>query len=442
MNSKNAMCPLAALLVAGITLMSACGGGGDGGGSAGGSVGPSAGAPVRVNVTGPNAVTYWNEVATNTINVPATATGSPAEKRPTDSVDLAVVHLAIYNALAAITGRYQLYGGPIQAAAGGDISQEAAVGAAAYGVLKGLFPNRAAQYQPAYDSFVAAINDNAAKSDGLALGDGMAQAMLALRGDDGRSVTLAPYVPGTAPGAFRGVNPINRYLSSIKPFAIASASQFRAPAPPALDSDVYANDVNETRMLGGVLGSTRTDAQLEIARFHTEPPFRFWPRNLRRFAMTDGTLIDQARLLAMLFVVQADAAIACFESKYHYESWRPQSAIPLADTDNNPATTADASWTPVVPTPNHPEYPAAHACVSAALMEALKTYYGTDRVEFTLDSTVTGTTRSFTATQAHVEEVRGARIYGGMHFRNSLVRGEELGTSVAKWVLQHNFLAR
>lgn len=434
---------LAGALAAILAMVPACGGGGggSGGGSGGGGAGSSAVPPVKVNVTGPNAVTYWNEVASDTINLPATAVGSAAEQRPSDAVDLAVVHLAIYNALATITGRYQQYGGLMQVA-GADASQQAAIGAAAHGVLKGMFPNRSAQYQAAYDSFLASIPDDAAKSEGVAVGAGAASAMLALRGDDGRSVALAPYVPGTAPGRFRGVNPVNRYGPFIKPFAMTSASQFRTPSPLALDSETYAIDFNETRLLSAAVGSTRTDAQLEIARFYTEPPPRYWQRNLRRFAMSDASLVDQARLLAMLFTVEADAGIACFESKYHYEFWRPQSAIPLADTDGNPATTPDATWTPVVPTPNHPEYPAAHGCITAAMAETLKTYYRTDQVEFTLDSTVTGTMRTFRTTQAMVDEVCDARVYGGMHFRNSTLRGAELGTRVAQWVLQRNFLVR
>jgi hypothetical protein len=431
MNRNHSTLVSAAMLTVIICIVPACGGG---------DSNPTV-APVQVTPSGPNAVTQWNQVASNTINVPALASGSAAEQRPVDSVDLAVVHLAIYNALAAITGRYQPYGNLTQLVSG-DVSEQAAVGAAAYGVLKVMFPNRSAQYQSAYDSFLAAMPDDAAKAGGVAAGAAAAAAMLALRGDDGRSVVLAPYVAGTTPGAFRGTNPANRHVPFIKPFALTGASQFRLPPPPALDSEAYARDFNETRLLGGAIGSTRTAAQLELARFHTEPPPAYWQRNLRRFGMNDGSLVDQARLLAMLFMVQADAAIACFESKYHYEFWRPQSAIPLADTNRNPATVPDAAWTPVVPTPNHPEYPAAHGCITGAIAETLKTYYRTDQVEFTLDSTVTGTTHTFATTQAVVDEVVNARVYGGMHFRNSTLRGAELGTSVAQWALQRNFQPR
>jgi len=434
MNRNHLTRVMGAALTVTVGFVPACGGGGDD------SRTPVV-APVQVSMTGPNAVTQWNQVASNTINVPAAANGSAAEQRPNDSVDLAVVHLAIYNALAAITGRYQPYGGLTQTVSG-DASEEAAVGAAAYGVLKGMFPNRSAQYQVAYDSFLAPMPDGPAKAGGVAVGTAAAAAMLALRGDDGRAVVLAPYVAGTTPGAFRGTNPVNRFVPSIKPFALTSASQFRSPPPPALDSEAYAKDFNETRLLGGAAGSTRTAAQLELARFYTETPSLYWQRNLRGFAMNDGSLVDQARLMAMLFMVEADAGIACFESKYHYQSWRPLSAIPLADTDGNQATTPDLAWTPVVPTPNHPEYPAAHGCITGAIAETLKTYYGTDQVKFTLDSTVTGATRSFETTQAMVDDVVNSRVYGGMHFRNSGLRGAELGTNVARWALQQNFQAR
>ncbi len=422
-------CGVAMILLG--SLLQACGGLGAGSGS------------TSITVTGPNAVSYWNEIATNTVNVPATASGTPQEQRPSTSIDLAAVHLAIYDALMAITGTHQTFA--IASSAGApasNASQPAAVGAAAYGVLKGLFPARTAQYQSAYDSFVAGLPDTPGRQAGLQIGAEAARGILALRANDGRSVALPPYAPGNGPGQFRGVNPIARFLPSVKPFALTSASQFRVPPPPALDSTAYARDFDETRALGGTVSAARTDAQLEIGRFHTEPPPRFWPRNLRNFIMTDRPLADHARLMAMLMVAQADTEIACFESKYFYQFWRPQSAIPLAATDGNDATAPDAAWTPVVPTPNHPEYPAAHACVASALTETMKAFYGTERIAFSFDSTVTNTTHRFDSTSALVEEIRGARIYGGMHFRNSSVRGEELGAKVARQVTQNHFKAR
>ncbi len=309
-------------------------------------------------------------------------------------------------------------------------------------MLRGLFPGRSASYQPAYDSLLATLPDGTARTLGLAVGAEVAARVLALRASDGRSVVLAPYAASSAPGQFRGTNPINRFYGSIKPFGLTSNAQFRASGPPALNSAAYAADFNETRLLGAAVNSTRTPEQSETARFHTEPPFAFWPRNIRRLAMTGNSLAEQARLMAMIFVTHADASNACFESKYQFQFWRPQSAIPMADSDGNDANTADAAWTPVVPTPNHPEYPAAHGCVAGALAETLRQYYHTQNLTFELNSTVTGSTHRFTSTTAMVDELQMARIFGGMHFRSATVDGAALGRNVAQWTLSRHFQPR
>ena len=309
-------------------------------------------------------------------------------------------------------------------------------------MLLGLFPNRRATYQPAYDAFVATLPEGAAKTQGIALGAEVAAGILALRANDGRMVALATYVPGTAPGQFRGLNPVGRPNPFIKPFALTSNAQFRAPGPPALTSAEYAAEVNETRALGSITSSTRSADQTEMARFHTQAPPIFWPNNMRNFAMTERSLAEHARLMAMVWVTQADAGNACFESKYHYQFWRPSSAITLANTDGNDATAVDASWAPVVATPNHPEYPAAHSCISGATSQILSSYYGTPNVTFNMSSTVTSTTRRYLTTAALVDEIQIARIAGGMHFRKSTVDGAALGKNVANWVLANHFQPR
>ena len=409
----------------------------------GGDSGDAASAPPAVTITsaGANPVSYWNEIASATINQPASAGGTPEEARPNNAVDLATVHIAIYDAVMAIAQTYKPYA-IVPAAPSDGASQEAATAAAAYGVLKGLFPSRSATYQTAYDTAVAAIADGTARSRGLALGAEVAGKILTLRANDGRSVAYPTFVSGTSPGQFRAAtNPVGRENPYIRPFVVAGVSQFRAPGPPALTSAAYAADVNETKALGAATSATRTDAQTEIARFHTEAPPLFWSRNLRTFATTSAGLADQARLMAMVWVTQADAADTCFESKYTYLAWRPSSAITL-DGDGNAATTADPAWAPVVPTPNHPEYPAAHGCVSGAMAEILRLYYGTDSVTFDFTSTVTSSTHHFTSLAALVDEVTTARIAGGMHFRSALVDGEALGRNVAQWVAGHAFQKR
>jgi PAP2 superfamily len=301
-----------------------------------------------------------------------------------------------------------------------------------------LFPNRGTQYQGAYDAYVAALPASDAKTRGLAVGAEVAAAVLALRANDGR-MTPATYTPGSAPGNFRGVNPVAPFNPYIRPFTLTSASQFRAPPPPALDSAAYAADFEEVRTRGGATSTVRTADETEAARAHTENPATYLTRNYRAFAMDGRSLADNARLAAMLMVTQADAAIACFETKYYYAFWRPQSAIPLADTDGNAATTADAAWTPLVPTPNHPEYPSAHMCLNGASMAALTSFFGTERISFSFSSTVTGGVRQYATPNDFLNEIVLARISGGMHFRTANVQGGVLGTKVGQWVAANHF---
>lgn len=402
--------------------------------------GTSEGPPENVAIasTGVNPVSYWNDIAGKTVNATSATTSTPEEQRTNYAADVATVQLAVYDATCAIDGRYKPYAiTPTTPAAGA--SMDAAVAAAAYGVLHALFPDRSAAYQATYDAYVAAIPASDAKTRGIALGAEVAAGIVALRANDGRAVALAPYVPGTAPGQFRGVNPVNRFAPSQKPFALTGLAQFRPPAPPALDSDVYAVSFNETKAYGGAVSTVRTAAQLEAARFHTEPPGLLWTRNLQRFATSTADVAEAARLMAFIYVVHADASDACFEAKYFYQAWRPQSAIPLADTDGNAATDVDTTWTPVVPTPNHPEYPAAHSCASGSLGETLRLYYGTQKVSFTMDSNVTGTTRGYATTSALPDEIESARVWGGMHFRFSTYAGAQLGVKVADWTWAHYF---
>jgi hypothetical protein len=412
-----------------IVTVAGCGGGGEGG---------QASEPVVLASQVPNVVSTWHDVASNTINVAATATGTAEEQRPTLAVDMATVHVAIYDAVMAIVGTHQPYAAVPSISASG-ASVDAAATAAAYWVLAGLFPNRSSQYQTPYDEGLAKIPDGDAKTRGIAIGKDVATRILALRANDGRAVQLPAFVPGTAPGQFRGTNPINTYVPYIKPFALTSAAQFRAPGPPALGSTVYASDFNETKVMAATGSTARSAQQTEIAQFHTEAPARFQARNYRQFAMSQASVADNARLAAQVWVTVADTTIACFEAKYHYRFWRPTSAITLADTDGNAATEQDAGWTPHVATPNHPEYPAAHSCAAGAISGALSRHFGTRRVTFSMNSTVTNTVHAYESTDAFVSESAVARIWGGMHFRTSTEHGLTLGQSVANWVADHHF---
>ncbi len=421
---RHSVLGIAALLLS----VAACGGSGDEDRS------------VTLAPTGPNVVSYWNDIANKTVNATSAVNTTAEEQRPSYHVDLATVHVAIYDAVSAIDGRYMPFAVTPAAPAAG-ASLDAAASAAAYGVLRALFPNRGAQYEAAYASYVAAIPTGEARSKGLALGSEVAAGVVALRANDGRSVALAPYVSNSLPGKFRSANstPFNRHVPFIKPFALTRVDQFRPAAPPPLESAVYAADLNQSKASGGSVSTARSAEQLETARFHTEVPALFVTRNLGRFATSTTDVAEAARLMALIYVVHADAITACFEAKYFYGTWRPLSAIPLAEADNNPATTADPAWTPAFPTPNHPEYPAAHSCTAGGLGEALLRYYGTHKVSYSFDSTVTGTTRSYANTEALGAESETARVYGGMHFHFSTVEGLALGQKVGQWVAQRHF---
>jgi hypothetical protein len=392
----------------------------------------------------PNLVTTWHEVAISTINVPSSpATGATPEER-VGGPDIATVQVAVYDAAMAIAGTHRpFFVTPGAPAAGA--SMDAAINEAAYRVLKGLFPSRGAvAYEAAYASGLAAIPDGDAKSRGMALGAEVAAGVLARRANDGRLAVLAlpPYVPGTLPGEFRGVEPIGRQNPFIRPFALLQADQFRPDPPPALASERYASDLNETKAMGGTVSTLRTAEQLDIARFHTDSPAVGQYRNQRRFATANANLADNARVLAILSVATADAGIGCFEAKYHYNAWRPQSAIPLAGTDGNAATDADPLWTPVVPTPNHPEYPAGHGCGTGAVVESLRQFYGTKKISFTWDTLVASAvvkTRTYESTDELIREVIDARVHGGMHFRSAGEAGAELGRKTAQWVMRQHF---
>lgn len=422
------------LIAVALAAIQACGGGGDSPREE-----AQAAASTPLPDFGPNMVSRWATIASATYFGIAPGTpGTPEEANPLWSSDFATVHLAMYDAAMAIARTHKPFA-VVPAAPSQGASMDAAVMAAAHGVLRGLYPSRAAVYQPAYEAMVLQLPADDATTRGIALGSEVAGRMLALRANDGRAVVLAPFVPGTQPGDFRGTNPVARFVPYVKPFSIQSASQFRADGPSSLPSGTYAEDLAEVQALGRDDSTVRTAEQTLAARFHTEPPQLYWIRNLNHFATSQPTLAANARLAAMLWASVADTVVGCFESKYHYLFWRPASAIRLADTDGNDATVADKAWTPLGPVPNHPEYPAAHACIDGSVAEVLTQAFGTKKLSFTFNSLATGTTQTYASVQDMVEITSNARLWGGMHLRTSLVHGRVLGMQTTKWVLRHHF---
>jgi hypothetical protein len=386
---------------------------------------------------GASVVKDWNAIATTVI---VTNAGKP----PAASVvDLVYVNVAMYDSVNAIDRRYTVFAvSPTSATAGA--SEDAAAVAAAYNILKTFYPSQQSYLDARYADSLAAIPDGYPKSQGILIGQEVASLFLAQRSGDGRNAPIT-YTPGSGPGAWQPTPPAfapaqTPWVAQMRPFAMTSASQFRAAAPPSLGSDTWADDYNETKSLGAIDSVTRTPGETEIGLFYTEHTGAQYNRILRNFAAEQNfSLPDEARFMAQMYVSAGDAIIAVFDSKYHYGRWRPVTAIRVGDTDGNPETDRDPNWTPLAVTPGHPEYPAAHGAFTGALAEGLRRFFGTKDVTITLSSTVTGTSRTFHKTDDLVSEIIVARIYGGMHFRTSCVRGKVQGEKVAKWVAKHHF---
>lgn len=365
------------------------------------------------------------------------------------AVYMGIVHAAIHDAAAAVTGAYPPYAGPITAAAG--TSADAAVATAAHHTLIGLQPalglNAAQQatLDARYAADLARLPDGPAKANGIEVGTQAAANVLALRVDDGRERNpqpsdLNPPPPGVGvwdPGAAPAVG---LRMPGIRPLALGNAAQFRPRGPELLTSVAYARDFQQVKDFGRIDSTVRTPRQTEIARFWTDHDLRQWNDGLLRLAQDRGLdLAQTARMLAMAHVAGGDAMIACFDAKYAYWFWRPHQAIPRAGTDGNEATEADPAWQPLTATPNFPEYPSAHACHSTAVTEALATFFRRADIRFVLDSRVTGTTREYAGFQDVVREVNQARVLSGFHFFGSDTEGSRLGRAVARYALKRRF---
>jgi hypothetical protein len=357
----------------------------------------------------------------------------------------ALVHVAMYDAVNAIEGRYSVFAVDPAASTHG-ASKEAAAATAAYRVLLGVYPDQTELLGAAYDASLAAVPNGSAKTKGIAVGAEVAATWLAIRANDGREAAV-PYVFGPAtPGVYQRTPPLfpnaaAPWMAKMKPYAMTSPSQFRAYGPPDLTSLHYAQDVAAVQSLGAANSTERTAVETEIAKFYTESPTTFFSHNLREFAAAKHmSMATNARLFAMVFVTAADSMIACWDSKYYFNFWRPVTAIPAAGTDDNPATEADPTWTPLAATPGHPEYPAGHGCVSTGYAEALRHFFGTSHVKVTLTSTVAGSVpHVFHDTNDMIDEILVARVFGGMHFPTSVDHGAIIGKKVSRLVARNHF---
>jgi hypothetical protein len=389
----------------------------------------------------PEAILAWNAIAQRTaIQV--------ARQFPQQAVIyISFVQAAVYNAVVAIEGRYEPY--KINLAQRPGASIDAAVAAAAYTVLSHYFPAQQAALDVDYAASLAAIPDGAAKDAGIAVGQESAVAIIALRQDDGREADIGFVMPAPAPGVWQlpaGAAPQTPWLSQLRPFMLRSPDQFRPGPPPPLASRKWASDYDEVRTYGGSNSPDRTAEQTDVARFWTMHPAAQYNAAFVQTVRARGlNTVQAARLLAMGNLVGADALIACFDAKYHYLFWRPQYAIPQGETDGNPATVADPTWTPLGTAPAHPEYPSAHACLTAAEAEMFAAFFGTRQIDLEVSSTVPNLlqpTRHYEWASDLMQEIVEARIWIGFHYRDSMEKGVHLGSKVAHWTLAHYFQPR
>jgi hypothetical protein len=371
-----------------------------------------------------------------------------ARQAPPDGArSMAVMHVAMFNAVNAIERRYRSYGFEVRAPPGA--SGAAAAASAAHAVLLALFPEQGAALDLTYAAFVEQIAGTAGIEAGADLGEQAARHCLALRANDGVGAANH-YQPATTPGVYVPTTlPASYDWREVKPWALGTPSQFRPPPPPDLASATWARDYNEIKALGAKDSETRTPAQTEAARFWTAVGVATWNPVVRSLAGAQARrLVDNARVFALVNLAAADAFVAVFDAKYAFNFWRPVTAIRNGLSDGNDATSADPGWVPFIDTPMHPEYPCAHCITASAVATVLESEFGTGRVgAITMtSSTAPGVTHRWDRIRDYVSEVENARVWGGIHYRNSIEvadrMGRQIGILVVTKVMTHGWRPR
>jgi PAP2 superfamily len=393
---------------------------------------------ILIGLSGPasaDAITDWNEKAVALVTKHRML--PPQAERV-----IASVHVAMFDAVNAIEPRYRPY--LVAATPSKGASKEAAAAIAAGTVLAGLFSEETEALNTAMASYIATIPQGAAKSDGIKVGQDVAARILAERKADGSDAPDA-YRPKTRPGVYVPT-PItaSSMWPKVKPFAMTSPSQFRPARPIALKSEEWAADYNEIKNLGGKFASKRTPRQTEDGHFWLiTGPASYYPILRQLVPAKNMDLVDSARFMALASTAVADTFIAVFDAKYHYDFWRPITAIRNGDIDENPATELDPTWQPIDNTPMHPEYPCAHCISSAAVATVIESVLGSAEIpEVSMTSpTAPGITHRWTNVWAYADEVALARIYSGFHYRFSTRVGQNMGRDIGRYVVQ-NFMQK
>ena len=389
----------------------------------------------HVPTASPAAISNWNAIAVRTIAVEAAR--PPAETQ----LYLGFVSAAMYDAVVAIDPAYTPYGPPIRAHRHASI--DAAVAAAAHGVLTTYFPASDAALDADYQASLAAIPDGRAKDKGVAVGEAAAALIEQLRTGDGRNAPIL-YTRAPATGVWRptsGAPFLVPWLGFVRPLLLSSPTQIALPGPDPLTSDAYTRDYDEVKAFGRAIGSARAPDQTETALFWSINPLLQYQAALRdRVARHGLDAVQTARMFAIINMSAADALIACWRAKYDYAYWRPVTAIQLGDTDGNPDTVADPTWTSLQAAPAYPDYPSGHACMTGAVSKGAGALFGRNDIDLFVGSSATGTTRHYTSARTLNRDTIDARVWLGIHFRKAVVDGNKLGRKVAKYALATAFM--
>jgi hypothetical protein len=374
-------------------------------------------------------IAEWSAVASSV----AAASGMSPLRTP---ITLAILHLAMYDAVTAIAGDRQSYA--VNPRVPGRASAYAAAVEAGYRVLLVELPSQHARLQITYEQLLAGEPDGMARRIGVKVGAAVARRLLALRANDGRNDVIT-YVPGSGPGVWVPTPPgflpaTSAFLARVAPFTMTSPSQFRPSGPPRLRSRRWTADYNEVKALGAKDASARTAEQTATALFWQPLAGTVWPATIRRVAREQLLdLTSSARFQAVAFAAFADALIACWDAKFHFNFWRPVTAIRQGDTDGNSRTEADPVWEPLADTPNFPEYPSGHTCATAAVAHTIEDFFQYD-VYIPARNVVTGEERFYRRATDVVDEVVEARMLLGIHFRSGDEDGADIGRKIARQI--------
>jgi hypothetical protein len=381
-------------------------------------------------------VISWNQ---ELLKIVQTQGAQPATVHPTRSY--AMLHAAIDDAIVSVTHDASPLLVSVNAPRGA--RPDAAAIEAGRATLTALYPGFKGELAQLADGQLAMIPNGTDKQHGIQVGDAVAAKILQLRANDGSAVTPPPFVPGNQPGNYRSTppnfpTPAFTNWGNVAPFVLKSGSQFRPEPPPALTSAAYAQALNEVKSLGQNISTTRTADQTTIGKFWAPPIWNTWNVIAENAALAHHTNLERtARLFGVLNLSFADSTIAMYDGKYHYQLWRPITAIRLADTDGNPETIADPSWLALANTAADPSYPGAHSTISAAGATVLAAYFGNrDQIQVA-SSAAPGTIRTFGSYSDVATEAGLSRVFAGQHFRFDHVEGLELGHDVAQFVLHH-----